>query len=186
MKDNFCVDRKEKIELGGYWDEGKVKFLKIELNICDNATLNGMCKEYEEIKQIFLRKNTFNIYFENSVLDVNSYSNSVHRTVQNKYKSIDLNFKKIIEVSFKNVEINTDQGFVLEENHSEKGVKYDEQKFDFYHRSEILADKTLFRYELFASKNTLSIIRKYEKNSDLLGKLRWRAESFNCSGLFHH
>ena len=171
LKDNFCVDRKEEIELGGYWDEGTVKYLKIELKICDNATETGGCKGYDEIKQVFLRNNSFNIYFENAIIDINSYDNSVQKTVQNEYKSIDMNFKKIIEVSFKNIEINTDQGFVLEENHSDKGVKYDEEKFDFYYRSEIGADKTLFRYEFFASKNTLSIVRKYEKISDLLGKL---------------
>ncbi len=171
LENNFCLDKNATMDLLGYWDERSMAFLKVELNICNNETTGGTCKKIEEIKEIFRTKNSYNIYFENAIVDINNFETPIIYSIQNEYKSADLSFKKIIEISMKNVYVETDDGFLLENNNFLKKVKYDEQKFDFYAKENIEKDKTLFRYEIFASKNVLKFDRSYEKASDLLAKL---------------
>lgn len=171
LENNYCLDKNATIDLLGYWDEKSMSFLKIELNICDNSTSGNICKPIDEIKEVFRTKNSYNIYFENTIVDLNDYLAPIRHTVQNEYKSADLSFKKIIEMSMKNVYVDTDDGLLFDSNYLIKEIKYDEQKFDFYAKNDIETDKTLFRYEIFASKNVLKIDRSYEKVSDLLARL---------------
>lgn len=171
LENNYCLDKNTTLDLFGYWDEKSMAFLKIELSICDNSTSEDRCKPIEEIKEVLRTKNSYNIYFENTIVDLNDYKNPIRHTIQNDYKSVDLSFKKIIEISMKNVYVETDNGILFENKYLEKEVKYDEQKFDFYAKEHIEIDKTLFRFEIFASKNVLKIERSYEKISDLLARL---------------
>lgn len=171
LENNFCLEKNVSIEMKGYWDEKEMNFLEIEINICDNVTMNGRCKSVEFIEKTLALYNSFNIYFENVIVDINDYRTPIRKGLHNEYRSVDLKFKKIIELTMENIQLETDDGFIMEETQTIYNVKYDEQKIDFYAKKDLNVDRTLCKFEIYASKNFLKMERMYEKISDLLARL---------------
>ena len=171
LKNNYCLEKNVSIEMKGYWDEEEMNFLEVEINICNNVTMNGTCKSLEDIETKLAIYNSFNVYFENVIVDINDYQTPIRKAIQNEYRSVDLKFKKIIELSMENIQLQTDDGFIMEETQTIFNVKYDEQKIDFYAKKDINEDRTLCKFEIYASKNFLKMERMYEKISDLLARL---------------
>ena len=171
LKNNYCLNKNESLFMEGYWDEANMSYLKVELNLCDNSTFHNQCKTHEEIEEIMKTKNSFNLYITDSVIDIYDYNNPIKQTIINEYKSADYYSKKIIEYFIKNVQVKTDDGIFVQKEQTLKEIKYDDQKIDFYSKKSHDIDKTLFRYEIYASKKLLMFDRRYQKLLDLLGYL---------------
>ena len=69
------------------------------------------------------------------------------------------------------MQVKTDDGIFVQKEQTLKEIKYDDQKIDFYSKKSHDIDKTLFRYEIYASKKLLMFDRRYQKLLDLLGYL---------------
>ena len=179
---NYCLKKNESLFLQGYWDENDLAFLMISLKYCKNETSNGTCKTQEEMEEIFASKN-FNIYLEDTIIDIYDYKNPIKKTIRNEYKSVDLIFNKILEINMQNAYIESDDGILTDKIDSYLEVKYDSQVFDFYTKRKDDEDSTIFQFEIFASKNVLSFNRSYQKLFDLLGILGGIYEILKIIGL---
>lgn len=171
LKNNYCFNENSSFNLEGYWDERRLNYLAIELIICENKTLKGTCKSLQEIKDFIKKQNNFNIYFENIIVDPQDYLKPLKTVIQNEYNLVDINYKKIVELTFKNVYISTNQGFLFDHNAYINDISLDEKKIDFFLTEDILQEVILFRFEIYASKNVFRMERNYEKISDLMAKL---------------
>lgn len=171
LKNNFCIQKNQSINLEGYWDEPNLSFLQINLNICDNATKNNSCKSYDEISNFLKTKNYYNIYFEDTSIDIYDYLNPIKKSIVNEYRIADINLKKSVEFTIKNVNLFSDDGVLTEDKKLLTEVKYDEQKIDFSLRRISDIDKTIVTFEIYASKKVLEFKRNYEKITDLLSDL---------------
>lgn len=180
---NYCLKKNESIFSQGYWDENNLAYLAISLKYCRNETSNGTCKTQEEMEEKFNGKN-FNIYLEDTIIDIYDYKNPVKKTIRNEYKSVDLIFNKILEINMQNVYIYSDDGIFNQEIDSFLEVKYNYQIFDFYTKKKNDEDNIIFQFEIFASKNVLKLNRSYQKLFDLLGIIGGLYEIFKLIGLF--
>ena len=180
---NFCLKKNESIFSRGYWDENDLAYLAVSLKYCRNETSNGTCKTQEEIEEKFNGKN-FNIYLEDTIIDIYDYKNPIKKTIRNEYKSVDLIFNKILEINMQNVYIYSDDGIFNQEIDSYLEVKYNYQIFDFYTKKKNDEDNIIFQFEIFASKNVLKLNRTYQKLFDLLGIIGGIYEIFKIIGFF--
>lgn len=171
LKNNFCTNNSETLEIEGYWDEASLIYLMVELNICDNITMNGKCKSIEEIRKFMEIYNNFNIYIQNSYIDYNDFNEPIKSFIENQYVYIDLKYRKMMEILFKKASLSTDHGLIFENYLNLNEVIIDEKKSDFIMINNVETGTNLFRFELYASKNSLKIERTYERLSDLVAKL---------------
>ena len=179
---NYCLPKNESLFLQGYWDESDLAYLMISLKYCRNETSNGTCKTQEEIEDTFASKN-FNIYLEDTIIDIYDYKSPIKKTIRNEYKSVDLIFNKILEIDMQNVYVYSDDGILTEKIDSYLEVKYNYQIFDFFTKKKNADDSTIFTFEIYASKNVLKFNRSYQKLFDLLGIIGGIYEILKIIGL---
>lgn len=182
LKNNFCPNRSENLEVEGYWDEASLGYLMVELNICDNITMNGTCKSLNEIRKFMEIYNNFNIYIQNSYIDYHDYNKPIKSIIENDYVYIDHNYRKIMQILFKKSSLSTDHGLSFEDFSDLNEVIIDEKKSDFIIINNAESGTNLLRFELYASKNSLRIERSYEKLSDLVAKLGGLLKVFMAMG----
>lgn len=70
------MEKEHSIDLEGFWDENKVQYEAFHLYLCNNSTSNDTCKSFEEIKEK-MNGMTFNIYFEDTIVDARYYKNPI-------------------------------------------------------------------------------------------------------------
>ena len=119
----FCLDPKMEFQLEGYWDESFIKFVDIHLTLCNNATSNNTCQDYDEMKTQLYNKD-FNVYYFDSVIDPSNYDSPVKPILVNEWTSIDVSLKKEREYQMANLEVETDDGIFFNNINSIRDSQY--------------------------------------------------------------
>ena len=85
LANNFCFDEGDNnLDLEGFFDESMVTFVYIELFLCNNLTQNNSCQGFDEMEEQ-LNGKTFNIYFQDAIINSKNYQNPIQKTIVNKY-----------------------------------------------------------------------------------------------------
>lgn len=170
----FCLDDNENyFTLEGFWDEPSLSFILIELNVCKNNTdymnnSNNYCKPQEEIEKMLVGK-TFNIYYKDTIIDINDHDNPFKTVIVNDFQYIDPNFKKITNFNFQNLIMISDEGSVFSDFKYYNEVAFVSQNSDLYTRKS--TDEVFFSLSIYSDEKTQMIQRSYIKIQDLLAKL---------------
>lgn len=171
LLNNLCLNKEENsIEIEGFFDEPALNFVNIYLNLCDNSTSNNTCKSYDEMKKK-LNGMTFNIYFQDTIIDAQDYENPIKHTIVNKYLYINLDSYKNMELYFQGVSLISDDGLVFSNINYYNDIGFTQQNLDYFSINE--GDITTSRccFLIFSAKNIQKFSRQYLKISDLLAKL---------------
>ena len=171
LENNFCIDKEDNnLELEGFYDESLITFASIDLFLCDNSTNNNTCKGFDEIKQS-LNGKSFNIYFEDTIVDYKNYELPKQRTFVNKYQYIDCLLHKTIELNFQIMNLKSDDGWLFSNWTEWSKIGFTSMSSDFFTVSINDFNTSRFSFILYSDKNLNSIQRNYIKVSDLLARL---------------
>lgn len=114
---------------------------------------------------------TFNIYFQDTIIDSQHYENPIKHTIVNKYLYIDLDSYKNMELYFQGVSLTSDDGLIFSNIKNYHDIGFTQQNLDFFSIKE--GDLTTSRccFLIFSAKNIQKMSRQYLKISDLIAKL---------------
>lgn len=168
---HYCIEKEDNdFQLEGFFDEPKLNYAEIGLKICDGTNENITCKNSSEMNER-LNGMTFNIYFQDTVIDVQNYENPIKETIVNKYITIDLNFYKNSELYFQKVNFTSDDGWIFDNKNEFTEYIFESTISDFASISYRNIGSTRAAFQLYSSKTLHKIERQYIKASDLLAKL---------------
>ena len=171
LANNFCFEQSENIlELEGFFDEPKIKYVMIELFLCDNNTQNNSCKSFDYMKQN-LNGKTFNIYFQDTIVDSKNYLNPMQKNIVNQYLYIDVLFRKNLDLYFQTMNLLSDDGWMFEGWTEFNDTAFSSQNSDFFGVSITDFETSRFAINIYSDKKLDQIQRTYIKISDLLAKL---------------
>ena len=165
----FCLSPNVEFILEGYYDEPILKYLEIQVNLCNNATSNNTCKSLDEIKTLLYNKD-MDFYYFDSVVDASDYKNPIKHTLTEVWSYLDLSTKKEREYTFANLEVQTDDGIFFNNINSIHDCQYlQETRETLFLQDDIIQPRIgIFFY---AAKTNRTVKRVYEKLSDLLAHL---------------
>ena len=171
LANNFCFEKSENLlELEGFFDEPMIKYAMIELFLCDNKTQNNSCKSFDSMKQS-LNGKTFNIYFQDSIVDTKNYLNPIQKNTVNQYLYIDVMFRKNLDLYFQTMNLLSDDGWMFENWTKFNDSSFAARNSDFFSVSNTDFETSRFAINIYSGKNTVQTQRSYIKISDLLAKL---------------
>ena len=177
LANNFCLDKEDNnLELEGYYDEPTLKYVLIELFLCNNLTSNKSCKSYEEMEN-GLNGKSFNIYFEDTIIDTKNYEDPIKHMIVNEYSYIDIGFRKNLDLYFQDVSLNSDDGWLFSNETEYSDIGYVSQASDFFSVISNNSDISRFAINIYSDKKKQTIQRTYTKVSDLLAKLGGMVQS---------
>ena len=173
LKNAHCLDEKSFI-FEGHWDEKTVTFMEISLFICQNSS-EFKCKSQEEIEYFFQSK-----YFQVSSYEVSikfqDYKNPFKPEYRITYELIDIQMHKEMSVSFKNVELTTDDGFLFSNKNVLQDITFDKSSVAYQLIPQ--GSNLVFDIDLYASHDKVQHTRRYQTISEVLASLSGTANFF--------
>ena len=164
---HFCLNNEFILE--GYYDEPMMKYLEVQVNLCNNATSNNTCKSMDEIKTILYNKD-LDFYYFDSVIDASDYKNPIKHTLTEVWSYIDLSTRKERDYIFANLEIQTDDGILFNNINSISDCQFlEEARETLFLQDDIIQPRISIYF--FPAKIKRTVKRVYEKISDLLAHL---------------
>ena len=171
LANNFCLEKEDNnLELEGFFDESVIKFGSIELYLCNNQTSNETCQTIDEMYKV-LNGKTFNIYFEDTIIDSKNYEDPIKHTIVNEYRYIDLSFRKNLDIFFQDITLNSDDGWLFSNFSEFTEIGYVFQDSDFFSVDADNMENSRFAINLYSDKKVQSLQRTYTKVGDLLARL---------------
>ena len=174
LENHLCLnDEENNFQLEGFWDEPVLSILNIEIKFCSNDSIlasnsTEFCRTPEEIAKIIDGK-TFNIYYEDTVVNITDFNEPSKFAIVNDYQYLDSQFMKISEYYFQSVQILSDEGLIFSDVNFLNGVSFVSKNSDFYTRKS--EENVFFSLNIYADKNIQKIERSFTKVLDLLAKL---------------
>jgi hypothetical protein len=174
----LCL-KDQNVPIGGYWDSEFIIYTIFRVRLCNNETDGGTCAPREEIESfINLRPITFAIYFQNSIINPNDFSDPIQNFIFLIYKNIRLSTSKVYDMFIGEQVITTDAGFMLEEIVESSTYYFDSSDYD---DSDALAE-SLMDINLFVSNRKPVINRKYLKVQTILANVGGLAKALMLLG----
>ena len=167
LKNSLCLDDK-RFQLEGDWDEPDIKYIVLNLYMCDNKTYNNQCKSQEQIELFFSNKLYFAIQFHDTLADLTDYKNPYKISYKTDYILMDTMLNKRETIKIKTSEIVTDEGWIFHDYNAKSNFLFDSKDFDFILRKN---SYPLGQYNIFASKTMEKNSRRYETLPEALGSL---------------
>lgn len=127
-----------------------------------------MCKSKEEL-DLFFQNLYFTFFIEKINLDVKNYENPTSSFIKAYYKAVDLNIYKLIYYYIQPVEIETDDGLLLEEKKILNSYSNNKIQFDTASYSD--EDSGLIGLFLYVDDCKHTVTRKYQKLQSLFANL---------------
>jgi hypothetical protein len=78
----------------------------------------------------FKEEISFNLYFQNSVINSKDYANPVKRHILNLFKLVQMQSSKIVHIFIRPDQVNTDSGLIFENMEENKCLGYDVEEND--------------------------------------------------------
>ena len=169
LKNAFCLNNKI-FDIEGFWDELELKYISVNLNICNNLTSNNTCKPKEQINEFWTKPYKFFVTeFHSAQIDVYDYQNPLKVNYQVDYQFVDPLINKRFNIHLKNAEVETDDGWIFPQNSIKSDIMFASIEFDF--QSRIDESPPIFQMLFYASKEKVLCSRRYQKLPETLGSL---------------
>ena len=169
FKNNLCLN-KSSFRTEGFWDENFFTYLEIDVILCNNATSGGKCKTPEEIQEFFYSK-YFNVYYTSNSLVSNNLEHPLESLVSNDFSQIDMILRKSMHIYLKNIQIHTDDGFLITNDKIINDVIFDSKDTDQFLVTEITDERPIFQCYFYSSRKNQNVKRKYQKILEALSNL---------------
>jgi hypothetical protein len=151
-------------------------YVNVTLEPCVNSSGGYItCKSDQEIKSFIMsREIQVSMFYEDMILTTTSNSDPLTKYLKNDYHRIQLNTAKTNEYFLQDVNLETDNGWIVpsKSNHSTQILI--NRFYDFYNNNlELTSNKTIcaVSFNFFASRNKYEILRIYIKLQDVLAQL---------------
>lgn len=162
-EDMYCFQNYSEILVNGTWDSDIFKELLISIRICDNTTDNGTCKS-EEIIRKTIEGSFIVIQHTSVILDLNNYESPLKVFAMNNFQPVSLNLATSMYLSFGQVSLETDIGYVSRDIDHKEGISLISQKNNLYKSDDGTFIKVYVRLDRIKKK----IFRSYAKLQDVL------------------
>lgn len=169
LSNHFCVDDNN-FALEGNYGESLISYGSARLLLCNNQTSNFTCKSFDEMKDT-LNGMSFNVYYMNTMFQSGDHENPLKYEVVNEYKTIDILFRKDIELYFQKISVYSDDGMLFKNISIYEDLIYDYQRVDINSVDENDFESPRVCFYFFSMKKRQSISRVYEKLTDVLASL---------------
>ena len=173
----YCI-KDQNVSIGGFFDAKYTKYLTINIKLCKNSTNSSVICAPEETIKKFLSNNTnyfWNLYFQNTILNAQNYSDPKSHYIINMYKEITYGTFKIYDIFLKTQSIISDNGFFLESNEKQDIISYASNGNDF---SDMGKDGLLCSIYLYSSNSQEIFHRSYLKITFVLANVGALGEVF--------
>lgn len=151
------------LNLNGGFEEETTSYFNFGLNICDNKTSNNSCQNPEIIEEFFKDKFLM-INFKNSNYDLNNYKQPITLVNKELHWSISSKMRKIIYLTIKKLEINTDDGFFFKTEDLKEGYKMDTLEVDV----DLSFNYNILAITFTSSPNKQFATRNYQKVQEVI------------------
>jgi len=170
--------------LYGYWNEDKLNFLQISLELCKNITDSQIiCKTPNEIKKYIVDKSVnMAIFYVDSRVVINNNTNPIEFLTRTNFKYIIPEYHKRTFFKIQTQNIFTDNGFIFSQTENSMFFKMVEEFTDL--KSFNNDDNQFFSYEIYSSNNSDSYYRRYIKVPDIMASLGGILKVFTMTFLF--
>ena len=169
LNGSFCLDENF-FETEGYWDDDTLKYLEINVTMCDNSTFNNSCKTPQEIAD-YLTGMQFNVYYVGTNLDPSNYLSPTNSIIYNDFYFIDSTLRKNLNIFLKNLELITDDGFLESSLSSITDILFDTKELDIFYVQDVENTQPLFQCYFYSSRLKQNVQRFYQKILDALSNL---------------
>lgn len=157
-------------ELEGYWDEAFIKYLSVQVSLCDNLTSSIACQSYDVMRQTLKGKN-FQLFYYDSTFDSSNYADPIKKILVSQWTYIDMKIKKDREIFLQNAKIISEDGILFNNFHQIEEYQYESENRDIVSLEDGETDRPLIIFSFVASKYMRNISRNYQKISDLFASL---------------
>jgi len=171
LSDLYCLNPNDykNISLAGSWGEDLFNLLAFHVSPCKNSTeSNIICKSSEEIQKT-LAGGFFVVNHIDTIFEPKNFKNPRKYFRRNYYTTMSNSYFKELNFYFKNIEYNTDQGFLMEDIKSEKYMQSDNIKELYDFRSVVSGDILQCNFRLSNQKDVYN--RKYSKIQDVIAQV---------------
>lgn len=169
LSNHFCVDDNN-FALEGNYGESIISYGSARLLLCDNQTSNFTCKSFDEMKDT-LNGMSFNVYYMNTMFQSGDHESPLKYEVVNEYKTIDILFRKDIELYFQKISVYSDDGMLFQNISIYEDLIYDYQRVDINSVDENDFESPRVCFYFFSVKKRQNISRVYQKLTDVLASL---------------
>lgn len=166
---NYCINDTS-FMTEGFWDEEIFTFLEVNVKICDNSTSSVKCKTLDEIQKFFKDK-YFNVYYSSTTVDTSNYEKPISNLINNEYYKLDFSLRKELSIYLKNLEIITDDAYILDTDDSISDIIFDSKEIDQRLNLDHTIEKPIFTCYFYSSRKTQKIRRAYQKLDEALANL---------------
>lgn len=150
--------------LGGYWSENQIDIVVYEIRFCNHNSRSD-CLSREEMNN-FVKGKYLNFYFMDQIVDLTNYQSPLKLFGRNIYMMLDSMLYKEMELFFRTVIINSDIGFLFQEQINITSFQYDRFSVD----SKSLGnedDPLLASIWVYSISKTITYKRSYIKIQDI-------------------
>ena len=165
-----CLDMQDFQLEGGFLDVYSSEIM-IELNICNNITLNNTCKTVEEIKAYLQAGKNLGIYYYDYYPDVQNYGNPIKTFPRLEQIALSPLSQYIGELYLRKGEMVQDDGVIFSSVTQFDYFTRDELTFNLAARASIDDPAPLVQFWIFSAQKLEQVNRTYQSLQDLLAKL---------------
>jgi hypothetical protein len=171
LSDLFCAnpDEIKNVSLAGNWGEDNFNYISIQVTPCKNSTESDIiCRTKDEI-QTYLSGGFFVVNHVDTLFEPKVYENPRKYFRKNFYTTMSNKYYKEITFNFKNVEYNTDQGFLMEDVKQEYFLQSDNIRELYDFRSDVSGTILDCVFRMSNQKDIYN--RQYIKIQDVIAKV---------------
>jgi hypothetical protein len=175
----MCVKNQE-LNIGGYWDNDYIQYVIFRLRMCNNGT-DGNCASKDEINNWINREPiAFNLYFQNSIVNIRNYEQTVQNFIGVVYKNVKTTASKVLNIYLMEQEILTDTGYVTSDIKAQTTYSYDKDDSDESDQTE----GSLMDINLFVSNHKMIFLRQHIRAQTIMAFLGGLGQFFYVIGCF--
>lgn len=161
---------------GGYWDSDEVGYFYLRVNICPaGSIINGYeCSSQEETDALLQKRLYIDFYYQKVIINPNDYNNGIKTLISTFYYTIDKYLMKNTYIYFKDNQLSTDYGWLVESLDIESVLGVDYTTTDFL-TAELLkgssSSNILTNCMFYFSRETDIYRREYTKAQTLVAQV---------------
>ena len=169
LNNYFCFENLN-VSIGGYWDSSYTKYLRVSVKPCRNSSESKViCAQESEINEYFENTNLyFSLYYQNTILNTQQYSNPSSPYITTNDKSIQYGASKLFQMYFRTDTLISDNGFLVETNEMTNVTLFDISNYDITNNSN---DGYLVEFDFYSSNYKKIYRRSYLKIQAVLAQV---------------
>lgn len=171
LQSSFCPDLNG-LEVGGFWDETYIKFVRSFVRPCNEGKVNNRgkkCGTESEFKEILKNRLFISSFYQEYFVDSENYEKPMDLVYSNHFFMADPLILKRGAYYFRKGEIISDYGWMIEDLSSQSEMTLDKILTDTLSISQLPEDKrnVLGEVYIYFSRKEETFIREYQKIQNL-------------------